>query len=116
MSSAWAVINHSDEPESFDANDVILSSDTKGWRFVGMSPESGPFVIDGLNVWDYEWESSSQSNVSLPSPGIGTSILSVSIYRVTEAGRQVDFGCTDVSYGCYAFYVRADSVDNAREN
>ena len=79
-----------------------------GWHILGRCIEGQPLVIDGVNVWDYEWDSLGDS-VTLYDSYFGAE-YEHRLWEIDAGGRRIAFGAGETSNNVWAFSVEGPTT------
>jgi hypothetical protein len=74
------------------------------WSFAGAVPDGEPFNIEGINVWQYPWEDTSE-RVQVKDPHYHQD-FTFRIYRVAAPAGTISFAAGEFSNCIWGFYVR----------
>lgn len=80
------------------------------WKPVTVVSE-GQGVIAGINPWRYEWRSVPSEPLELPHPLYRRQRHRFDVYEVDGPEGPVRFAATELSPGCYGFYVPTSGFD-----
>jgi hypothetical protein len=79
------------------------------WRFVGSCVDpalgGGPFLINGINIWDCEWQQDESQFPEVRDP-IYKQAHIFSVYTVTQGERSATFAAGEFSNCIWGFYTQ----------
>jgi hypothetical protein len=76
------------------------------WRYVGRCVEGQQFLIDGVDVSDRKWRSTSEPDIEVEDP-LCHQPYNFNIWEVESDGRLVRFAAGEFSNCIWGFYRRA---------
>jgi len=82
------------------------------WEFVGSSRERQRFLIEGANVWNYEWRRLDRPPVA--ARGRDGELRRVCVYEIAIGARTITFGAEECSAGCAGFFSLGSARPGAR--
>lgn len=74
------------------------------WQFFGSNTDEKNFVIDGINVWAFNWRSIDDELAVVKDPIYGQ-VHNFSVYSVTNGEKTISFAAGEFSNGVWGFYV-----------
>ena len=74
------------------------------WTFVGVNTDEREFLIDGINVYKYNWERVADEVADVKDP-IWPQRFTLRVWTVTDGDRTVKFAAGEFSNGVVGFYV-----------
>src|SRR5262245_53525852 len=83
------------------------------WTFVHAGPEGQPAILDGVDVWKHTWQRVPGEVASVTDPHYGQT-FQFSVYRVTEAGRVIEFAAGEFSNSVWGFFQKPKRARGAR--
>jgi hypothetical protein len=74
------------------------------WKYAGTAIENKEFKIDGINVWDYQWQMIDKK-VAVKDPQYGN-LYSFSIYEIKVNDLKIYFVAGEFSNMVWGFYTQ----------
>jgi hypothetical protein len=78
---------------------------SSGWRYAHIGIEGDAVEIDGIKIWESDWEDVDQPSVKLPHPAYAHQIHHFRIYDVGCPPDVVRLAACELSAGVWGFYV-----------
>jgi hypothetical protein len=77
------------------------------WKVLGIAVEGEPIEIGGIDIWSQKWELCNNPPVELSHPSYTNQLHTMSIYKVSLAGKSIIFAAGELSAYVWGFYVPA---------
>ena len=74
------------------------------WKHIKTVIDSEPFVIDGMNIWDYKWSSTNDS-IQIKDPLYGKA-YSFNVYEISNKENKVKFAAGEFSNCIWGIYMQ----------
>ena len=74
------------------------------WKFVGVNTDEREFLINGLNVYKFDWEPVADEAAEVRDP-LWSQRFTLQVWTVTDGERTVKFAAGEFSNGVFGFYV-----------
>lgn len=73
------------------------------WKHIKTIADSEPFHLDGLNIWDFEWQSTGQS-IKIIDPSYGQE-FTFNVYQISNDSEEVRFSAGEFSNCVWGIYI-----------
>lgn len=83
-----------------------MTDRASGWRYVHIGFEGDSVSIDGINPWQYHWQSVGYT-IEVPHPSYPSQRHRLEVRRVATEHGSVIFAAGEVSNGVWCFYERS---------
>ena len=75
------------------------------WAVLGVVTEQEPIDLNGLNLWDFQWQLVDSDPVMLPHPHYSSQMHKWHVYEIEGAMRSIRFAACELSNGVWGFRV-----------
>jgi len=75
------------------------------WKFLGAAAEDEEFRVDGINVWNYEWQKDQSGAIAHVKDPLYHHDLTLRVHLIELKNRKVRFAAGELSNGVWGFYV-----------
>ncbi|HEK19051.1 MULTISPECIES: hypothetical protein [unclassified Mucilaginibacter] len=72
------------------------------WNCSARVTEGDKFLIEGLNIWDYQWKDTNERFKA--KDAYSENFNKVAIYEIEKGGKRVSFGAVEVSNMAFLIY------------
>lgn len=76
----------------------------KDWNYIGWSFDSDTFEIEGIDVWQHDWQRANGEVAEVTDPAYGQGFSFV-VYQIEHAGIRIRFAAGEFSNNVWGFYV-----------
>jgi len=81
------------------------------WNFASLNTEGSPVLIQGADIWKYEWKSQGEEPVDAQHPSYPGQSHALKRYFVQADGKIIQFAAAEVSPGAWLIYQLDDSPE-----
>jgi hypothetical protein len=78
----------------------------KSWIYYGFCPDGSKLLIDGFNVWDYEWQRETEEPKAEVRDPLYQQQFSFPVYRIETERKKIRFAAGEFSNCMWGFYVQ----------
>ena len=75
---------------------------TKKWKFIGKASPPEPFTLDGVNIWDFEWEQTGE-DIIVHDPKYHQQ-YKFHVYQISKGNGKIKFAAGEFSNLIYGIY------------
>jgi hypothetical protein len=86
------------------------------WNYIGVSLGKKPVKINGHNVWEYDWEDTSENHITVKDPRYGQN-HKMNVYKIfIDSGEEIKFAAGEFSNCVWGFYVPSEKNNQTTNN
>ncbi|WP_430462163.1 hypothetical protein ACQUQU_05060 [Thalassolituus sp. LLYu03] len=82
----------------------------ENWQLLKVVADGEPLLINGINVWDYEWNDLGADTFEVPHPSYPKQRHKLWPYYVEAESKRIVFAAGELSNCVWCFYVTASKT------
>ncbi|MFN3152876.1 hypothetical protein [Bremerella sp.] len=81
------------------------------WVFLSAGPEGAPLELDGIRIWQHQWQRVAEHHVEVIDPQYGQT-HKFDIYEIHCDGKTIRFAAGEFSASVWGFYIAQHEVNS----